>query len=458
MLQRPIGDVSRTINHHRGGQTMGMQAHIEVGVMRTGYSGSKPMAWVALTLALLLIVSDFVDRQIVASMLPILKSEWNLSDTQLGSLISIVSMTAAVFSVPVALLADRWSRVKSIVLMALLWSLATIVCAFATDYTQLLAARAFVGLGEAGYTSVGAALLAGLFPSAMRARILASFAAAAAIGAVIGVVLGGVLSKAYGWQAAFGIVGAPGLVFALLFLVVPDDRSGETAGSGGNGALSRLGFRATISALLATPSALLIYIGYAVQLFVIATVYAWLPSFLNRSYGLAPDQAAIRAALVLIVSSLAAVLWGTLADRVARKHPRNKIWVMAGSAAISAIVLPAAFAVFSPGPAQIAMIMLGSAFMTGSIGTVNAVALDVAHRGVSATTIAVGSLIGALFGLAAGPVISGKLSDAYGLTTTLSAVPALGLVAAMAMIAIFRLYDRDLAKAGEPQVAGSAVA
>jgi MFS family permease len=66
-------------------------------------------------------------------------------------LVSIVSLTVAVFSIPVALLADRWSRVKSIVLMALLWSTATVGCAFTADYTQLLTLRGLVGLGEAGY-------------------------------------------------------------------------------------------------------------------------------------------------------------------------------------------------------------------------------------------------------------------------------------------------------------------
>lgn len=427
----------------------------KVGAVRTGYSGSKMAAWVALTLTLLLNMLDFIDRQIVVSMLPILKSAWSLSDTQLGSLVSIVSLTFALFSIPVAVLADRWSRVKSIVLMALLWSLATVACAFATDYTQLLTARGLIGLGEAGYGPVGAALLASLFPTTMRARILASFAAAAAIGAVIGVVLGGVLAKAWGWQSAFGIVGAPGLVLALLFLVVRDDRSGEPRIGGA--ATPRLGVKDTISALLATPSALLIYVGYAIQVFVVATVYSWLPSFLNRSYGLPPDQAGIRAALVLVVSSLAAMLWGTLADRVGRKHPRNKIWVMAASATGSAIVLPAAFALFSPGPQQFAMIVLGSAFMTGSLGTVNAVALDVAHHTVSATTVAAGSLIGSLFGLAAGPFISGTLSDAYGLTTALTVVPAFGVVAAVAMIATLRLYDRDLGRAEGPRSAASAI-
>ena len=70
----------------------------------------------------------FIDRQIVVAMFPALKAEWGLSDKELGALTAVVSITVAVFAFPIALLADRWSRVKSIAVMAAVWSLATIAC------------------------------------------------------------------------------------------------------------------------------------------------------------------------------------------------------------------------------------------------------------------------------------------------------------------------------------------
>ena len=416
---------------------------------RASYSGSKFAAWVAFGLTFLLMLSDYIDRQIVVSILPILKAQWRLSDTQLGGVISIVSLTVGLFSIPVAFLSDRWSRVKSIVVMALVWSLATVGCAYATDYTHLLVMRGLVGVGEAGYGAVGAALLAGLFPSHMRARILAAFAAAAAIGAVLGVLLGGIIAKTWGWQAAFGAVGVPGLGLALLYLLVRDPA--DDAKRSGRDAKVRLGFGATAKALLATPSVFAVYLGYAIQLFVVSTVFSWLPSYLNRAYGLPVDQAAIRAAIVLIVSSLAAIAWGWLADRVSRQRPRNKIWVMATSSFASAVVLTLAFGMLPPGPAQFAMIAVGGALMTGSLGSVGALAFDVSHPGIRATTIAVGALIGNLFGLSAGPFISGMLSDAYGLSTALAIVPAFGVLASIVMVATFGLYDRDMAKLGMPR-------
>src|SRR4029077_16113566 len=119
-----------------------------------------------------LMIVDYIDRQVVVSMFPHLKLQWDLSDVQLGALVSVVSITVALGTLPLSLLADRWSRVKSIFLMALVWSLATIACAYAQSYGHLLAARSIVGLGEAAYGSAGVALLATMFPARMRSTVL----------------------------------------------------------------------------------------------------------------------------------------------------------------------------------------------------------------------------------------------------------------------------------------------
>ena len=132
-------------------------------------------AWFAYGMTVALMILDYVDRQVIVSMFPFLKAEWNLSDAELGLLVSVISVTVAVFGIPVAWIADRVSRVKSIVAMAVLWSIACILCMFAQTYTQLLVARAVVGLGEAGYGSVGTAMVAAHFPQRIRAGLLGGF-------------------------------------------------------------------------------------------------------------------------------------------------------------------------------------------------------------------------------------------------------------------------------------------
>ncbi|HRT56845.1 MAG TPA: MFS transporter, partial [Candidatus Paceibacterota bacterium] len=129
-------------------------------------------------------------------------------------------VTVAVGTVPLSLLADRWGLLKSVFVMALVWSGATIACAFAGSYGQLLVARGFVGLGEAAYGPAGAALLASRFPGRFRTGVLGAFFAASLVGSVLGVALGGAIAERWSWQAGFGIAGLPGLVLAGLFVLL----------------------------------------------------------------------------------------------------------------------------------------------------------------------------------------------------------------------------------------------
>lgn len=162
------------------------------------YAACPARAWFAFVMIFLLMLSDYIDRQIVVSLFPHLKEEWGLSGKQLGALVSVISVVVAVGSLPVAMMADRFGRVKSIVVMASVWSMATIACMFARNYSQLFAARAVVGLGETGYGAAGSALVNGLFPKRWHFTLLGAFFAASA--------LGGVIASHWGWCAAFASV------------------------------------------------------------------------------------------------------------------------------------------------------------------------------------------------------------------------------------------------------------
>src|SRR6185369_14079578 len=229
-------------------------------------------AWSVFATLFALMVVDYVDRQVVVSMFSHLKTHWDLSDRQLGALVSIVSITVALGALPLSLLADRWSRVKSIFVMALVWSLATIGCAFAETYAQLIGARSVVGLGEAAYGTVGMALLASLFPVRMRSTVCGAFLAAGMIGSVLGVVLGGFIAQRWGWQAGFGAVGLPGLALCVLFLfVVRDYKTVALHAKDYAGPRHRLSARAVTAELFRPRTALVTCIGAGLNLLVVST-------------------------------------------------------------------------------------------------------------------------------------------------------------------------------------------
>jgi len=424
---------------------------IEKAPAQDGYLFSRGQAWFAFAMTLALMVLDYVDRQVIVSLFPYLKAEWGLSDKQLGALVSVVSVTVAIGAVPVALFADRVSRVKSIVAMATLWSLATISCMWARSYGPLLAARSVVGLGEAGYGSVGAALIASHFPARRRGAVMAGFFASASVGSVLGVMLGGVIAARWGWQAAFGVVGLPGLVLALAYLKVRDYRTVklEPALDAKRRSLGDA-TRHIVKALARSRTMLWVCVGGAAQLVVVSALWSWLPSFLNRVHGVVPAQAGLKAALVVLCGAAGSVIWGALVDRVGTRHPRRKLVTMAVLCLASMVVLVSAFGLPLAAPAQFALIALGGFMATCTVGPVTAIVIDVIHPGVRATGSSVLALFQNLFGLAAGPFIAGVLSDAWGLVPALTATPLCALVAAGAFVMAAGSYESDKARAAEP--------
>ena len=447
-------EVAQNNRRHRSGAlrepSMDMQ-RLAVRPDDDRYLCGRGAAWFALVMTLALMVFDYVDRQVIVSLFPFLKAEWDLSDKQLGALVSIISITVAIGALPVALVADRASRVKSIVVMAAIWSLATISCMWTRSYPQLLAARGIVGLGETGYGSVGAALIASHFPSRMRGALLACFFAAAAVGSVLGVLLGGVIAAKWGWQAAFGIVGVPGLVLALLFIKVRDYRTVELAPALD---AKRRSFGAAarhiVKTLARSRTILWVCIGGAAELIVVSALWSWLPSFLNRVHGLAPADAAIKAALVVLAGAAGSVVWGALVDRAGVGKPRRKLAVMAMLCLATMVVLLAAFGLSLTPRAQFALIAFGGFMATCTVGPVSAIVIDVVHPGLRATGSSVLALFQNLFGLAAGPFLAGALSDAWGLVPALTMTPLFAIVAAGAFLLAARSYEGDKARSMEP--------
>ena len=416
-----------------------------------GYLFSPGAAWFAFGMTMALMIFDYIDRQVIVSIFPYLKAQWGLSDKQLGGLVSVVSITVALGALPVALFADRVSRVKSIVAMATMWSLATVSCMWARGYGALFAARAMVGAGEAGYGSVGSALIVSHFPARMRGALMAGFFACASVGSVLGVMLGGVIAARWGWQAVFGVVGVPGLVLALLYLKVRDyptvalapdlDAKRQSVGQAARH-IARL--------LMRAPTMLWVCIGGAAQLVLVSALWSWLPSFLNRVHGVAPAQAGMQAALVVLCGAVGSVVWGAVADRSGLRAPRRKLAVMAALCVVSMVVLTAAFAGGYDARTQFALIALGGFFATCTVGPVVAIALDVTHPGVRSTGASVLALFQNLFGLATGPFLAGLLSDAWGLVPALTVMPLFALVAAAAFLLAARSYEADKARAAEP--------
>jgi predicted MFS family arabinose efflux permease len=395
-----------------------------------------PGARIALALAFLLMLSDYLVRSVMAGVLPLVKAEWGLSDGELGLLLSIVPLLVGLLAWPVSLLADRWGYVRSITAMALVWCGATIGCGLAQSHVQLLLARAAVGAGEAAYGSAGGALIASFVPPQRRAASLGFFASAAVLGTVLGVAFGGVVAAQFGWRSAFMAAGAGSLALVVAFRwLVREPPKPATP-------VPARSLTADARTLLVPRSARLLYIAAGLQFFVPSVVAAWLPTWFTRAYDMAPDAAAVRAAAVFLVLGVGTVAGGFLADRISARQPDRKCLVLASYALATFAFTTLAFVV-PPGGLQMLLLCCGALFMTSTAGVSNSAILDVTPTTLRATALATGVLSANLLGLAPGAWVAGHVSDRFGLATALALAPLPALLAAALFAAARATYRRD---------------
>ncbi|TCJ93823.1 MFS transporter [Nocardia alba] len=396
--------------------------------------------WLVFALAFGLLLADYMSRQVLSAVFPFLKAEWTLSDSQLASLSSVVALMVGLLTLPLSVLADRWGRVKSLVLMAVVWSIATLVCALADNYPQMLAARFFVGVGEAAYGSVGIALVLSVFAARRHAALSGAFMAGGSFGSVFGVAAGGVIAVHLGWRWSFATMALFGLVLAVAFsVVVKERRNAEYAAE----PTPDVAFRAPISTLFTNPAVLCAYVGSGLQMFTAAVLLSWMPSFFNRYYGLAPDRAAGLAAVIVTLVGAGMVVCGVITDRVGRSEMARKWTAAIVFCLISLVALGIGFGL-STGVPQLILLGIGAFFAGGSAGPTVAMVANLTHPSVRASAFGTLTLANSLLGLALGPFVVGVLADSLGLRDALRITPVVSVLAIAALVLGRRMYPSGL--------------
>jgi len=270
----------------------------------------------ALILLVIVYTFNFIDRQIVGILAVPIKADLGLSDTQLGLMGGLAfALFYTGLGIPVAMLADRFSRTWIVTGALVIWSGMTAVCGFAQNFWQLFAARLGVGVGEAGGVAPAYSLISDLFPPDQRARALSVYSFGIPIGSALGIVFGGVIASLIDWRFAFFTVGIAGIVLAPIFrLVVREPQRGRFDRQREEQAPPALS--AILRTLAGKPSFWLISLGASSSSMMGYGLFFWLPSFFVRSHGLTLLDASLFFGAILLVGGLAG-LWagGWLADR-----------------------------------------------------------------------------------------------------------------------------------------------
>ncbi len=400
-------------------------------------------AWLVFALSFGLLISDYMARQVLNAVFPLLKAEWDLSDAQLGLLSGIVAIMVGLLTFPLSLAADRWGRVRSLTVMAILWSAATLFCATAQSYQAMLIGRALVGIGEAAYGSVGIAVVISVFPARLRATLSAAFMAGGSFGQILGVAVGGLIAASHGWRIAFAVIGVAGLVLGLIYPIIVKERrikmlACDAQHDGANAALLPL------RALVGNRTIRLVYIASGLQLFAAGALPAWLPSYFGRYYHLPVDQAGTLAALLLLICGVGMILCGMMADRLARNRPEAKITLAIGYCLGTALCLTLAM-MLPPGPTQLILLGFTMFFVAGTVGPVGAMVANLTPLAIHGSAFAALTLANNLLGLAPGPILTGRIADAIGLAEAIRILAVPCVASALIHAVLQRSYLRDAA-------------
>jgi MFS family permease len=274
----------------------------------------RPTLVLALLTALNLL--NFIDRYVLAAVLPKVRDTLHLSNFVSGLMATVFLagyfLTSPIFGV----LGDRMRRTWLITFGIVVWSIATFASGLAQGATSMLVCRALVGVGEASFTAIAPTLIDDVTPKDKKGKYLAIFYVAQPIGAALGYLLGGALEKAYGWRAAFYFAGGPGLVLALTCLLIAEpDR----------GVREKADVRKAFGELWASRQYRRAILGYCAYTFAIGGFSYWAPTFLSDTFHIDLAKANFRFGLLTVVGgAIGTFVGGSFADRMQKTRGRSR--------------------------------------------------------------------------------------------------------------------------------------
>jgi predicted MFS family arabinose efflux permease len=387
-----------------------------------GTSGYRNYVLIALTLAYTL---NFIDRVLIAVVAQPIIEEFRLQDWQFGLLSGFgFALMYTLMGIPIARLAERANRVQIISAGIILWSGMTALCGVAGSFIALLVFRIGVGIGEAALTPPANSIIADYYPPRSRARALGFYAMGITLGGVLANAFGGPIAEMFSWRQAFLVLGIPGVIVGIIFLLTVKEPPRGYADPPDTPIVDKLGVGDTVRELAAKRSfwlnvaaaSLVAYVGYGVSNFQ--------APYFQRAHGLSVAEFALQYAVPLgLAASFGAFAAGYLTERLSIKHPNAIAWIP-GIGLIACV--PLYLIGFSTDNLSLAfwVLLVGAVLHYSYLGAQYTICQGVASTASRATAVAVMLFIVNLIGYGLGPLGVGLLSDVF--TTTALAASAYG--------------------------------
>lgn len=356
---------------------------------------------------------NFIDRQLLAILQESIKEELLLSDSQLGLLTGFAfAMFYVTAGIPIARWADRSNRRNILSLSLFIWSFMTAISGLVQNFVHLLLARIGVGIGEAGGSPPSHSMISDIFPPEKRAGALGFYSTGVNIGILFGFLLGGWINEFFGWRTAFLVVGAPGILLALLVRFTLAEPVRGLADKR-QVVVEQAPFKDVLGLLWSRHSFRHMALGAGLNAFCGYSIANWTASFMIRSHGMSTGELGTwLAAIIGGGGALGVFFGGVLADKLS---PRDKRWYMWLPALFGAFCLPfmaGVYIVDAPYPALMFSIVPG-VFFNVYLGCTLATTHALVGLRMRATASAILLLVINIIGLGAGPWSIGLLSDYF---------------------------------------------
>jgi MFS family permease len=421
----------------------------------------SPGTAVALILLFGVNLLNYIDRYVLAGVLPLVEREFEgISKQQLGWLAPAFLIVYMLSSPVFGLIGDRGPRRLLIGGGVQVWSVATALAGRARSFAQLFGARMLVGIGEAAYGTTAPTVIADLYPKARRGRALAFFYVAIPVGSALGFQLGGFLGTRYSWRTAFLVVGLPGLLIGALAYLMREPRRGSAEGVESEALdryLSRKPRVRDYLSLFRNRSYLLNTAGMTAYTYAIGGLSFWMPTFLNQERQIPLQRATFRFGLVTVVTGIVGTLGGgALADRLARRV-RGAYFLVCGAGMLAAF--PAFYlAIASDRPTVYwTALVLAELALFLNTGPGNTIIANVTPPRLRTGAFAINILVIHALGDVISPVVMGAIADRANLGTAFLSTSALVVLSGLFWIAgtPFLAADSDrvqaeILAAGEP--------
>jgi MFS family permease len=385
---------------------------------------NHPRAVYGLVVPSLINLVNYLDRYIVAGVLPRIESEFGIDHAQAGLLGTVFIAVYMVASPIGGYFGDRMARRYLVAASVFLWSLATLASGLAGTFGMLLMARALIGVGEAGYATVAPAIISDLFTKERRTFVLSWFYVALPVGAAAGYGLGGYFAANHSWQDAFFAGGIPGLMLAGVALFMPEPERGASESTA---RATKIPFREGLGVLARKSEFWFNTAGQTLMTFSIGGLAYWMPSFLERERGLPADFTGFAFGAVTAVAGLSGTIaGGLLGDRAERRQPGGLLRISGWGMALAAPFMVVSAKVGMP------VLIFGAIFVAQFLvffntGPLNAAMVNCVEPGFRAFAMGFNVLLIHLLGDAISPPLIGWIAEHSSLEKAiiLNAIPVL---------------------------------